>query len=514
MRPAPASAAHRRPQCSRPRPRPRSARRRRAQSSPRFPRRNRADAPAVRRGHVGVVRGDDRRGDRPAGRQPVLRRDAQRPDLDDQHRRLHVEHASSPSGSGSSATREAVERGSRRRSRTLETMERHVASGQFYNWYDHRNGAKLTAWPPTGDPLTPILSSVDNGWLATGLQVVAEQRARGLATRAGALFDTHGLRLLLPAGRQPDRRSTYAPDTGDVALLLRHDRQREPDRELHRHRQGRAAAEGLLRRLADVPRRPATGTGTRRSRSASTRPTSASNVFEGAYPYDGFRVVRRLGRQHVRGADAGAVRARGAAGARAAGGSTTRSRSTAQIHHGLDEAEYGYWGFSPANIPEGGYGEYGVDALGMDPDGYTSNEDNTLVDRGFGGCPGRAPQPDPPPSAYTNGVVTPHAAFLACAARPTRRCRTSRTSSDDFPASTATGASATRSTSTRGTVSDAYLSLDQGIVMAAIGNALARRRPARRVRHEGGPQGTPPGDRAGDVRRRSARRRRSVLTAP
>src|SRR5436190_2193337 len=41
---------------------------------------------------------------------------------------------------------------------TLEGMERY--SGQFYNWYDHRTGEKLTVWPPTGEPLTPILSSV------------------------------------------------------------------------------------------------------------------------------------------------------------------------------------------------------------------------------------------------------------------------------------------------------------------------------------------------------------------
>ena len=36
----------------------------------------------------------------------------------------------------------------------------------------------------------------------------------------------------------------------------------------------------------------------------------------------------------------------------------------AQIHHGLVEAGYGYWGFSPANVPEGGYTEYGVDGIG------------------------------------------------------------------------------------------------------------------------------------------------------
>ena len=47
--------------------------------------------------------------------------------------------------------------------RTLEAMDRHVPSGQFFNWHDHTTGATLTVWPPSGAPLTPILSSVDNG---------------------------------------------------------------------------------------------------------------------------------------------------------------------------------------------------------------------------------------------------------------------------------------------------------------------------------------------------------------
>ena len=62
-------------------------------------------------------------------------------------------------------------------------MERHAPSGQYFNWYDHRTGAKLTTWPPTGAPLTPILSSVDNGWLATGLQIVRNTRAGAAAAR-------------------------------------------------------------------------------------------------------------------------------------------------------------------------------------------------------------------------------------------------------------------------------------------------------------------------------------------
>ena len=53
------------------------------------------------------------------------------------------------------------------------------------------------------------------------------------------------------------------------------------------------------------------------------------------------------------------------------------------------ETGYGYWGFSPANIPEGGYSVYGIDAIGMDPNGNPSNEDRTLVDHGYAGCPDR-----------------------------------------------------------------------------------------------------------------------------
>jgi hypothetical protein len=115
----------------------------------------------------------------------------------------------------------------------------------------------------------------------------------------------------------------------------------------------------------------------------------------------------------------------------------------AQIDHGLLEAGYGYWGFSPANVPEGGYEVYGVDGIGMNPDGYPSNEDRTLVDSGFPGCPGREPTPPPPQSAYTNGVVTPHAAFLGLRWAPGRRSRTWSGCATTSPTCTGAGASAT-----------------------------------------------------------------------
>ena len=49
--------------------------------------------------------------------------------------------------------------------------------------------AAPTTWPPTGAPLVPHLSSVDNGWLAVGLRVVAS-RVPELRARAQRLFDS------------------------------------------------------------------------------------------------------------------------------------------------------------------------------------------------------------------------------------------------------------------------------------------------------------------------------------
>jgi hypothetical protein len=79
----------------------------------------------------------------------------------------------------------------------------------------------------------------------------------------------------------------------------------------------------------------------------------------------------------------------------------------AQIFHGTEEAGYGYRGFSPANNPAGGYGVWGVDGAGMDPNGVPSNVDATLVDHGFPSCPNRPAKPDPPPSALARpGMIT------------------------------------------------------------------------------------------------------------
>jgi hypothetical protein len=353
---------------------------------------------------------------------------------------------------------------------SLETMERHEASGQYYNWYDHTTGAKLTVWPPTGEPLNPgpILSSVDNGWLATGLQVVANTVPE-VADRAAALFDSMDFGFYYREGRNLIA-FHVVPDTGESPCCY--------DTIVSESRI--ASYVGIAK--GELPRKHYFGHWRTFPETCDwswpeTKPVGFKaaylgvKVFEGAYRYEDFRVVPGWGGSMFEALMPALFVPEEQWGPRSWAINHPLT-ITAHVHHGLVDAEYGYWGFSPANIPEGGYSVYGVDAIGMDPGGYPSNNDKTLVDHGFPGCPGREPQPDPAPSMYTNGVVTPHAAFLALRWAPDAVMENLANLEEDFAIYGDWGFRDSVNVDT-GTVSNAYLSLDQGIIMAAIGNALA-----------------------------------------
>ena len=113
-------------------------------------------------------------------------------------------------------------------------------------------------------------------------------------------------------------------------------------------------------------------------------------------------------------------------------------------------------GLLPANIPQGGYSEYGVDAIGMAVDGYTSK-----------------------------GVVTPHASFLAMPFARDEAVANLLRIARDFGAYE-DGLGFRDSVDVRtGTVSDFMLALDQGMVAAALAQVL---RPGllQRPFHTGG----------------------------
>jgi Putative glucoamylase/Protein of unknown function (DUF3131) len=356
-----------------------------------------------------------------------------------------------------------------RLSRTIDTlgrMERY--QGHYYNWYDHTSGAKLTTWPPTGEPLTPILSSVDEGWLATGLRVVANSVPQ-LSARARALYD--GIDFGFYYRPDVNRIAFYvAPDTGEspccydtvvsesrISDYIGIANGQLPDKEYF----------GRWRSFPDTcdwswqETKPV----------GFTRTYYGVSVFDGAYPYDGTLVTPSWGGSMFEDLmpDLFVPEEQWAPDS---WGSNHPLTVLAQIHHGMVDAGYGYWGFSPSNTPEGGYDAYGVDAIGMNPAGNYSNEDKTLVDHGFAGCDGRPAQPDPPPSAYTNGVVTPHASFLALRFAPRQALANLQRLASSFPGMYGKWGFRDSVNVQTGAVSGSYLSLDQGMIMAALGNAL------------------------------------------
>jgi hypothetical protein len=361
----------------------------------------------------------------------------------------------------------------RRLSRTLRTlggMERYGDTGQFYNWYDHRTGAKLTSWPPSPtDEFHPILSSVDNGWLAVGLRIV-ENSVPALARKAGALYDAMNFGFY------------YRPDVNRVLFHFRPD---DPaaspccyDTVVSESRivdyigiaRGQLPQKEYYGRWRSFP-------DTCDWKWQETKPVGVTrdyfgvDVFEGAYPYAGMLVTPSWGGSMFEALmpDLFVPEERWAPDSWGVNHPLTVK---AQIHHGMVEAGYGFWGFSPSNTPEGGYNAYGVDGIGMDPNGNASDEAHTLIDHGFAGCEGRPAQPDPAPSAYSGGVVTPHAAFLALRFAPADALSDLARLRQDFPEIYGKWGFRDSVNVSTGHVSDAYLSLDQGMIMAAVGNAL------------------------------------------
>ena len=129
------------------------------------------------------------------------------------------------------------------------------------------------------DPVVPILSSVDNGWLATGIHVVANA-VPGAVRREPAPSSTACISASTTGRRSTGSRSTSprAPASRLAATT------RSSARAGSRATSGSPPA-NCPKRSTSAPggrsRRPATGTGTRPSRSASARPISASTSSKG-----------------------------------------------------------------------------------------------------------------------------------------------------------------------------------------------------------------------------------------
>jgi hypothetical protein len=372
---------------------------------------------------------------------------------------------------------------------SMERLRRHPASGQFYNWYDPATLELLHTWPVDGSVVYPFASSVDNAWMAAALMVVRNAVPEVRAQAQKLLVPMDFSFYYDPAARGPDvpaglMRGGFwdaAPPDPQCSLPGNYTGV-GPEVFYTCHTYGSFASETRMITyvaisLGQVP--PAhyfapwrTFPDTCDWGWQEQKPAGqfvdylGVPVFEGHYTYRGLSFVPTWGgdmfeelmpdlfvpevqwgrnswaRQH-------SVYVRG------------------QIEHGLSDARYGYWGFSPASNPDGGYREYGVDIMGLDTPGYTSDQERTSVDVGFEGC--RDPQPLP--AAYGDGVVTPHAVVLALPYQPRAATAELAKLREDFDSYGPGGfydSIAVRS----GKVAKRYLALDQGMIMGALGNLL------------------------------------------
>jgi hypothetical protein len=379
---------------------------------------------------------------------------------------------------------------------TLAGLERHEPSGQFWNWYSPQTGEKLTTWPePPNNHVFPFASSVDNGWLASALIMVSNavpelsDQAWDLATSMnfGCYYDPlakgpdAGAGLIrggfwevtdVPSGTWPI--TDYCDMGVDVAYTGHHYGAFNTEPRI-------ASYIGIA--LGQIPQEHYFG-GWRTFPDTcdwswpETRPIGVwreylgVDVFEGAYPYDDQLVVPTWGGSMFEalmvplvvpeeewGPDSWAV--------------THPLYVESQIEFGLDEADYGYWGFSPSSNPAGGYREYGVDAIGMEPNGYTADVNRlTLVDNGWDDPADLCDRPPDPIEDYGEGVVTPHAAFLALDFDRAATLENLANLAADFPGLYGRGGFKDAVNVATGQIADRYLSLDQGMVMAAIANEL------------------------------------------
>ena len=375
---------------------------------------------------------------------------------------------------------------------TLATLERHDDSGMFYNWYSPQTGAKLTTWPVDDSVVYPFLSSVDNGWIATALQIVANAEPR-LREDADALRESMDFGFYYnpdaenaPAGQirggfwdeplpanQCSIPGNYSGRGADVFYTCHHYGAFNTEPRIASYlgiAAGQIPPEHYYGTWRTFPNENCDYAWSEQRGEGEYVEHRGVQVYEGSYSYRGMDLVPTWGGSMFEALMVPLFVPEDAWGKKSWALNHPLTVQ-AQIEHGLEEAKYGYWGFSPSNNPAGGYREYGVDAIGMNPDGYSSDQERTTVDLGYEGCADREPQPLP--TKYGDGVVTPHASFLALEYAPKAAMDNLANLREDFDAYGPGGfydAIAVGS----GTVSKFHLSLDQGMIMAALGNELRR----------------------------------------
>lgn len=370
---------------------------------------------------------------------------------------------------------------------SLARLERHADSGMFFNWYDPTNLELLRVWPPTGTTVEPFVSSVDNAWLAASLMMV-KNSIPALKAKASAVlspmdfafyYDPNARGADVPAGLM--RGGFWVEKPSGCSVEGNYPGRGTPVFYTCHHYGAFNSETRMIGYVAiSLGQVPAAHyfaawrtfpdncdwSWQEMKPTGQTRDYLGVSVYEGVYEYQGLKFVPTWGGDMFEALMANQFVPEETWGPKSWG----RNHPVyvrGQIAHGLIDAKYGHWGFSPASDPFAEYREYGVDAMGLDSAGYASDKERTSVDYGFAGC--RDAQPEP--ASYGDGVVTPHAVFLAMRFAPQAALTELAKLRADFDIYGPGGfydSVAVRS----GTVARRYLALDQGMIMASLGNLL------------------------------------------
>ncbi|MEA2566376.1 MAG: hypothetical protein QOD49_1553, partial [Actinomycetota bacterium] len=325
---------------------------------------------------------------------------------------------------------------------TLAQLER--SHGFYFNWYDPSNGMRAQTWPTGGD-LRPFLSVVDNGWLAAALIVIGNHRpeyrdaaeAILLPMNFGFFYDPYD--PVNPAEHPGLLRGGFWPDDGTYAGFHYGALNTEPRIASYIGiARGQLPAEHyfrMFRTSQEPPRKP--------SPEGNTYVGVAVN--EGTLSYRGMQIVPTWDGTMFE-ALMVPLLVPEADWAPRSWGANHPLYVRAQIEYGLRDAQLGYWGLSAACTPGGGYGAYGVAALGV----RTHSEHLTRP---------------------REGIIAPYASFLALPFAPAETLANLKALSAKFPVYDTFGFHDSVNVLT-GQVSDRVLILDQGMILASLSNVI------------------------------------------
>ncbi|GAA2740451.1 hypothetical protein GCM10009868_02710 [Terrabacter aerolatus] len=320
---------------------------------------------------------------------------------------------------------------------TLAGMEVHEQSGMFFNWYDDRTGALLHRMPDSGHRIEQFLSSVDNGWLAAGLMVVAAAEPR-LGEAARAVLDPMHFGVFHdptagpdgPGGRltggfwaedpgQETRRASFVDGLAEVLHTRHHYDLLDSEPRI-------ASYVGIAHGQIPPEHYAALDAPIRHYRGRDVVATFGGSMFEALMP---------------------TIFVPEAAWAPDTWGVNEARTVALQREYALDEKGYGYWGFSPSACPGEGYSVFGVPPIATETHAYPSELDGEVV-------------------------VTPHASAMALMVEPEAAADNLARLERDLGAYGPGGFIDAVDTRT-GRHAGRHLSLDQSMVLGALANVLA-----------------------------------------